>query len=84
MKKAQLFLLLGLLACARSNIDSKDFNQAIVILDLANFGKEELATIIKQINPCEPKVIAVNVLFTDNKNERNDSLLALSFGKLVM
>ncbi|MBX2966858.1 MAG: CHASE2 domain-containing protein [Cyclobacteriaceae bacterium] len=69
-----IFFLIAasLVSCKKSTIKS----EGIVIVDVADFGREIIAKQIAIIDSLSPKVVAIDLQFSTRKDERTDSVFA--------
>lgn len=61
--------------------------QEIVIVNVGRIDRCEIGALINAISKCNPKVIGINLLFTEERNRRCDSILQKSIhdsGKIVL
>jgi CHASE2 domain-containing sensor protein len=55
------------------------FDRDVVLVNIGNAGRAEIAQMINVINAQNPKVIALDILFSDLRDPAEDSLLLSSF-----
>lgn len=55
------------------------FDREVVLVNIANSDRAEIAEIINNLNTHDPKVIALDILFMDLKESYSDSLLKAAF-----
>lgn len=59
----------------KNEIQEETISDQIVLFNLGDTGRQEIATAIDRINGCSPKIIAINAIFEDNSHSWSDSVL---------
>lgn len=76
MNKIFIFLTLISLACS-----SQDIIDSIVLVNVGTASRERVAELLSSINQHEPKVIAIDLQFSSEKNSRVDNKLIDALNK---
>jgi len=70
-----VILLILILSCSnREALISND----LIIINYKDYGREEFASLIREITKCNPKFIYIDAFFEELVDQKNDSLLALA------
>src|SRR5690349_19512968 len=87
MKKVSIIIISFLLSCNSRKaynevVQTKEVDKDIVLINIENGNRAQIAQLIEEIQQCDPLMIGIDVIFSKNKTNYEDSLLEEAIAKI--